>query len=191
MGAKLHSPDGGIPRIAPGEWQVLQSMFRAAGAPDLSAVNVYISFDTEHDGDLGELLRAESERPGSGFSVAGVTERTATTDASTERARRRIRESDQVIVICGEHTESALRVGIELELAKEEGTPYFLLWGRRGAMCAKPVGAKPAEGMYSWTRQILHDQIAFTSRKAQSDAAADAMRDARLKARSTPSGGAA
>ena len=66
-----------------------------------------------------------------------------------------------------------------------------MLWGRREVMCAKPVGAKPAEGMYSWTRQILQDQIAFAARKLQSDAAADALREARLKERSNPPSGAA
>ena len=92
--------------------------------------------------------------------------------------RRRIREADQVIVICGKHTEASTRVGAELLIAQEEETPYFLLWGRREIMCTKPIGAKPAEGMYSWTGQILHDQIALTFRKAQTDAAAETVRDA-------------
>jgi hypothetical protein len=35
--------------------------------------------------------------------------------------------------------------------------------------------------MYSWTRQILQDQIVFTSRKAATDAAAATVRDAHRK----------
>jgi hypothetical protein len=35
--------------------------------------------------------------------------------------------------------------------------------------------------MYSWTRQILQDQITFTTRKAAADAAAATVRDAHAK----------
>ena len=55
----------------------------------------------------------------------------------------------------------------EIRIAQEEKTPYFLLWGRRGAMCKKPIGAKSAEGMYNWTREILEDQVAFALRRAR------------------------
>src|SRR3990172_4072591 len=123
-------------------------------------IQVFISFDIEHDGHLYELLLAQSMIPSSGFVVSGSSERSTGTDLARERVRRRIREADQVIVICGEHTGASARVSAELVIAQEEGIPYFLLWGRREIMCTKPIGAKPSEGMYSWTRQILHDQIA-------------------------------
>jgi hypothetical protein len=110
--------------------------------------------------------------------VSGSSERLSATDVWSERVRRRIREADQVIVICGEHTEASTRVSAELRIAQEERTPYFLLWGRREIMCTKPIGAKPAEGMYSWTRQILQDQITLTCRKAGADATAQAVRAA-------------
>ena len=58
------------------------------------------------------------------------------------------------------------RVFAELRIAQEEQKPYFLLWGRREIMCTKPTGAKSSEGMYSWTSQILQDQITLTTRKA-------------------------
>jgi len=154
----------------------------------MSNARIFISFDTEHDGDLYELLLEQSQSAGSGFTVSGRTERTANTDLSNERARRRICESDQLIVICGENTDSSVRVSVELGIAEQEGTPHFLLWGRREAMCTKPVGAKPAEGMFSWTRQILLEQIAFTRRKARSDAEAESVRAERLKARENASG---
>jgi hypothetical protein len=64
------------------------------------------------------------------------------------------------------------------EIAQEERTPYFLLWGRRDIMCTKPIGAKSAEGMYSWTRQILQDRITLTLRKARADAMTQTVRDA-------------
>jgi hypothetical protein len=49
-------------------------------------------------------------------------------------------------------------------------------------MCTKPIGAKPAEGMCSWTGQILQDQIALTVRNARADATAETLRNAIRKA---------
>ncbi len=89
------------------------------------------------------------------------------TDGWDERVRRQISGVDEVIVICGEHTASSVRVNAELRIAQEEQKPYFLLWGRRESMCTKPVGSKRDEGMYSWTREILQNQIVTTLRQAQ------------------------
>lgn len=130
------------------------------------AIQVFVCFDVEHDGELYELLLAQSRAAGSNFTVSGRSERTAATDVWGDRVRGCIRDADQVIVICSEHTAASLRVSAELHMAQQEGTPYILLWGRREIMCTKPIGATSAEGMYSWTRQILQEQIRFTSRKA-------------------------
>jgi len=154
----------------------------------MSDVYVFVSFDTEHDADLYEQLLEQSRNSGSGYSVSGKSERPNAANASGEKERRRIREADQVIIICGEHTESSVPVSVEVGIAQQEGTPYFLLWGRRDLMCTKPVGAKAAEGMYSWTPQILQDQIAYTVRKARSDATAETLRTVRPKTGSSQSG---
>jgi hypothetical protein len=138
----------------------------------MSDVHVFVSFDTEHDRDLYEQLLAQSKAPGSGFEVIGATERATAADPSGERSRRHIREADQMIVICGEHTDASMRVSAEIDIAQQESTPYFLLNGRRETMCTKPVGSKSAEGMYSWTRQILMDQISLTTRTSAADLAA-------------------
>jgi len=147
----------------------------------MSRLHVFVSFDMEHDGELYELLLAQSRAPSSGFAVLGGSERSTATDVGSERARRLIGEADQVIVICGEHTEASIAVSAELRIAQQERTPYFLLWGRREIMCTKPIGAKPAEGMYSWTRQILQDQIMITSRRTGADVAAEIQRNATRK----------
>jgi len=89
------------------------------------------------------------------------------TDLWEETVRRRISEADEVIVICGEHTAASMRMSTELRIAQEEEKPYFLLWGRRESMCTKPVGAKRDEGMYSWTWEILQNQIVTTLRNAK------------------------
>ncbi len=140
----------------------------------MNQLQVFVSFDIEHDRDLFEELCEQSSS--SGFAVLGCSERYTATDVWGERVRRRIREADQVIFICGEHTEASASMSAELRIAQQERTPYFLLWGRREIMCTKPIGAKPAEGMYSWTRQILQDQIAITSRSTRTGEIAETLR---------------
>ena len=137
----------------------------------MSQARVYISFDIDHDRELYERLLAQARE--SGFCVSGESQFDSSHDRWTERARHRIREADEVIVICGEHSEASLGMSAEIRIAQEEKTPYFLLWGRRGAMCTKPIGAKSAEGMYNWTREILEDQVAIALRRARALAPAE------------------
>ncbi len=135
------------------------------GVSNVTQARVYVSFDIDHDRELYERLLAQSGD--SSFCVSGRSELAITADAWTDHVRSRIRDADEVIVICGEHTESSPRMSAELRIAQEESTPYFLLWGRRGMLCTKPVGAKPLEGMYKWTREILEDQVAIALRRAR------------------------
>jgi len=65
--------------------------------------------------------------------------------------RERIRQVDQMIVMCGEHTDTATGVSVELTIAQEEGKPYFLLWGRSSKTCVKPTAALPSDKIYKWT----------------------------------------
>ena len=136
-------------------------------------VRIFVSYDVEHDRELYLRLLEQSKGSGSGFDVIGCSERTTTADTWSESVRRRIRDADQVIVICGEHTKTALCVSAELRVAEFEKTPHILLWGRRETMCTKPAEAGPNEGMYSWTRQVLHDQMAWTRRKFAAKADVD------------------
>ena len=131
----------------------------------MSRARVYVSFDIDHDRELYECLLDQAR--GSGFCVSGESELVSSPDQWSERVRQRIREADEVIVICGEHSEASQGMSAEIRIAQEEKTPYFLLWGRRGAQCTKPIGARPSEGMYNWTRQNLEDQIAIALRRAQ------------------------
>jgi hypothetical protein len=130
-------------------------------------VRIFISFDLDHDQDLHDRLLEQSSRRASGFEISARSEARTLTDLQEEKVRRRICEADEVIVICGEHTEESMLVSAELRIAQEEKKPYFLLWGRRERMCTKPVGARRDEGMYSWTWQILQDQIVTTLRNAE------------------------
>ena len=132
---------------------------RKEGGQVAARIRIFVSFDLEHDRDLYALMLDEAALPNSGFEVSGHSEIRSAMDHSSEVARRGIEEADGVIFICGEHTEGALPMGNELRLAQEGQTPYLLLWGRREIMCTKPIGAKPAEGMYSWTSEIMKTQL--------------------------------
>jgi hypothetical protein len=131
----------------------------------MSQARVYVSFDIEHDRELYERLLVQAG--GSGFSVSARSEEPVATDLANEQVRRRIREADELIVICGEYTDGSPGMTAEIRIAQEEKTPYFLLWGRRESLCTKPTGAKTAEGMYRWTPEILQDQVAFALRRAR------------------------
>ncbi len=138
----------------------------------MSHARVYTSFDLDHDKDLHDRLIAESRVHGSGFEVVARSQAGEPDEAWEERVRRRIRQVDQVIVICGEHTDVSPRVSAELRIAREQQKPYFLLWGRPEIPCTKPAGAKSADGMYSWTPDTLREHIRSTLRSAHSLAAA-------------------
>jgi hypothetical protein len=130
-------------------------------------VRIFMSFDPENDEDLHDLLLEQSRRQSSGFEISARSEAATMTDRWDEKVRRQISEVDEVIVICGEHTASSVRVNAELRIAQEEQKPYFLLWGRRERMCTKPTGSKRDDSMYSWTWEILQDQIVSTLRNAR------------------------
>lgn len=143
---------------------------RPAGAQRSTRFAVFVSFDPDHDAELCERIMVQSRMAGSSFKVVGASPRSSATEATREATRSRIATADQVIVICGLHTGESDAMCGELRAAQEEQKPYVMLWGRRELMCCKPQGAPSAEGMFSWTRQILQDQLALNERKAQGDA---------------------
>ena len=165
--------------------RLLERLERSAGSSREDGVRIFVIFDTEHDGDLYALLRAQSNSPGCGFSVMGGSKVSRHTEAG-RAVHDQLRAADQAIVICGEHTEASTDIHAELLIAIEEEKPYFLLWGRRDVMCTKPIGAPRAEGMYSWTGEILHDQIAFNLRQSSIEARARSLRRVTRDGRTLP-----
>lgn len=146
--------------------------------PATGHVQVFAIYDVDNDGDLYDQLDTQSHRPGCRFDLAGGSEDTRDSETWRERVRRQVRDADQIIVICGEHTEASPRIHTEFQIALEEDKPYFLLWGRRGINCTKPLGAKPTDGMYSWSGPFLDDQIALNLRRATTDEKARSLRRA-------------
>jgi len=112
---------------------------------------VFISFDYDYDLDLKTLLVGQSKHEDSPFEIADWSIKEHLTGNWKEKARTRIRQTDLVCVVCGEHTDIATGVAAELLIAIEEGKEYFLLWGRANKTCMKPITAKSSDKMYSWT----------------------------------------
>ena len=138
-------------------------------APLAEKIRIFVSYDREHDGDLHDLLSEQASKAASGFEISARSKARTLSDFGDEGVRREIRKADEVIIICGEHTDASERVSAELRIAQEEKRPYFLLWGRRDLMCTKPTTAKPADGMYSWTWEILQMQMLTIRRTARSN----------------------
>lgn len=90
----------------------------------------FISFDYDHDKELKECLVGQARNPDSPFEITDMSIKEKIDCNWKENARRRIKGCDVVVVLCGEHTDTATGVTAELTIAQEEKIPYFLLKGR-------------------------------------------------------------
>jgi hypothetical protein len=120
---------------------------------------VFISFDFDHDKDLRDLLVGQAKNPDSPFDIADWSVKEPLTGNWKEKVRERIRRTDLTIVICGEWTHTATGVAEELRITREEGKPYFLLWGRADKKCTKPKTALESDKIYKWTWDNLKKLI--------------------------------
>jgi hypothetical protein len=120
---------------------------------------VFISFDFDHDEDLRNLLVGQAKNPDSPFDIADWSVKEPLTGNWEEKVRERIRKTDLTIVICGEWTHTATGVAEELKITREEGKPYFLLWGRADKKCTKPKTALDSDKIYKWTWDNLKKLI--------------------------------
>ncbi len=111
----------------------------------------FISFDYDHDLDLKNLLVGQARNEDTPFEIVDMSIKDAISKEWKEKARTRIKGCDVVLVICGEHTDSAAGVAAELSISQEEKVPYFLLSGRSGKTCVKPKTAKSDDKIYKWT----------------------------------------
>ena len=112
---------------------------------------VFTSFDAEHDDDLRILLVGQSKNPDSPFEMSDWSVKQRLLGDWQAKVRDKIKRCELVIVICGEHTNTATGVSTELRLARDERIPYFLLHGRSNKTCTKPSSADVNDKMYKWT----------------------------------------
>ena len=125
----------------------------------MAKARVFTSFDFDHDEDLRNLLVGQSKNPDSPFEMADWSVKKPMTGDWKEKVRVRIKKVDQVIVLCGEHTNTATGVNAELKIAQKESKPYFLLAGRANKTNKKPKSAKSSDKMYTWTWDNLKKLI--------------------------------
>lgn len=120
---------------------------------------VFTSFDFDHDADLKTLLAEQAKKPDSPFDFTDSSIKEPMTGNWKEKVRTRIKSTDLVIVICGEHTDTAAGVSAELAIAQENKMRYFLLRGRADKTCKKPKAAKYTDTINPWTWESLKKLI--------------------------------
>jgi hypothetical protein len=120
---------------------------------------VFISFDYDHDLDLKTMVVGQGKLPDSPFEIEDWSVKDES-PAWVADARRRIGRVDQVIVVCGLYTGSAVGIDTEIKLARELGKPYFLLAGRASGTNKKPAAALSTDKLYEWTWDNLKALIA-------------------------------
>jgi hypothetical protein len=126
----------------------------------MAKTRVFISFDYDHDDDLRVLLLGQAENPDSPFEIADWSLKEPLTGNWKEKIKSRIRVVSQVAVICGHYTDTAVGVSAELEIARAERRPYFLLAGRASGVNKKPASALYSDKIYKWTWDNLKTLIA-------------------------------
>lgn len=115
------------------------------------AKKAFISFDYDHDSDLKTMLVGQARNPDSPFEIADYSVKEPLTGDWKKKVKEKIKLVSVVVVICGEHTNSASGVRAELEIAQELEKDYFLLWGRSDKTCVKPTSANSSDKIYKWT----------------------------------------
>jgi hypothetical protein len=125
----------------------------------MAKTRVFLSFDYDHDAFLKEALVGQSRLADSPFELADWSIKEAIGTNWKDHARRRIRAVDCVAVICGQHTDTATGVSAEVEIARSEQIPYFLLRGYKEKTPVRPKAA-PTDKIYDWTWPNLKALIA-------------------------------
>ena len=116
---------------------------------------VFIAFDYDHDKFLKVALVGQAKLPDSPFELIDWSVKEPYPGDWTVPVRARIRAADLVVVICGEHTHTAKGVDIEMQIALDEGIPYFLLWGYADKTCTRPKSAAVDHKIYKWEWENL------------------------------------
>jgi hypothetical protein len=123
--------------------------------PTRKASRVFVSYDYDNDLDLKNLLVGQARHKDTPFFVEDWSVKYASRGWKAD-ARSRIRRASQVIVICGYYTNEAVGVGAEIQIAREVGTPYYLLRGRKTGRVRRPSGTSFWETVHQWTWDNLH-----------------------------------
>ena len=122
-------------------------------------IPTFISFDYDHDEDLRVMLVGQAKNTDTPFTIADWSVKEEMTGNWKEKVKGRISRTSVMAVICGHHTHTAAGVNAEILIAREVGTPYFLLAGRASGSNRKPTAALDSDKMYKWTWEHLKTLI--------------------------------
>lgn len=111
----------------------------------------FISFDYDNDETVKRLLANQADFTDSPFQFSDFSVKNHLTGDWKEKVKIKIRNSDFVIVLCGEKTHTATGVAAELTIAKELNKKYFLLKGYPDKTCTKPTSATFFDVVNDWT----------------------------------------
>lgn len=120
---------------------------------------MFVSFDYDNDAAIKMLLVNQAKLPDTPFDIWDSSVKEHLDGDWQAKVRRKIREADVVCILCGEKTHTARGVSVELSIAKDVGTPYFLLWGYSSKKCTKPTTASATDKIYKWEWEILKQLI--------------------------------
>jgi hypothetical protein len=121
---------------------------------------IFISFDYDHDEDIKIMLAGQAKLQDSPFDFIDASVKEPLSGDWKEKVKGRIKNCDQVIVLCGTATNTASGVSAELKITQDLDKPYFLLWGRSSKTCVKPTAALTTDAVYNWTWDNLKSLIA-------------------------------
>jgi hypothetical protein len=139
---------------------VTRSVATSPRLPKSQSVRVFTSFDFDHDESLRTLLVGQARNPDSPFEIHDWSIKEPFKGDWKEKVRKRIGHIAQVAVICGEHTDTAAGVNVEVEIAKDVGKPYCFLAGYSDKTCKLPRAARPSDKLYKWSWGNLKKLIA-------------------------------
>src|SRR6266481_4207466 len=89
-------------------------------------LRAFVAFDYDNDSTLRDFLFGQSKHPDTNFEMHDWSVKEPFAQSNwKDRVRTRIRASDLVVVICGERTNKATGVDVEVKIAQEESKPYF------------------------------------------------------------------
>ncbi len=121
---------------------------------------MFISFDFHNDEILRTFLAGQAKLPDSPFDFTDASNKERLSGDWRAKTLTKIKGCDLMAVICGEKTHTAAGVSDEINLAREAGTPYFLLKGYADKTCTKPTAAAASDKVYGWTWENLKTLIA-------------------------------
>lgn len=157
-GAALGAKVGGLPGAIAG--LVIGGVLGSTLEEEILANSrVFISFDYDSDSDLKRLLVGQAKNPDTPFEISDWSVKEHISGDWKKKVKSRLTRVDQMVIICGHHTNAAAGVAAEVELAQDERLPYFLLHGRANGTVYKPKTARSTDKIYDWTWDNLKKLI--------------------------------